>query len=113
TQVLTFFFSSRRRHTRFSRDWSSDVCSSDLGVHHQTGNREADIDNAPDQGIYPATVEGGHQCQDRPEPHPDQAREHADLERQWRSEERRVGKERTPAWSSVTREHKCVSVVAT
>src|SRR5690606_9893726 len=26
-----FFFSSRRRHTRFSRDWSSDVCSSDLG----------------------------------------------------------------------------------
>src|SRR5690606_40390152 len=27
-----FFFSSRRRHTRFSRDWSSDVCSSDLTV---------------------------------------------------------------------------------
>src|SRR5690606_40658098 len=27
----SFFFSSRRRHTRFSRDWSSDVCSSDLG----------------------------------------------------------------------------------
>src|SRR5690606_7985662 len=27
---LSFFFSSRRRHTRFSRDWSSDVCSSDL-----------------------------------------------------------------------------------
>src|SRR5690606_40395431 len=26
----SFFFSSRRRHTRFSRDWSSDVCSSDL-----------------------------------------------------------------------------------
>src|SRR5690606_40088869 len=25
-----FFFSSRRRHTSFSRDWSSDVCSSDL-----------------------------------------------------------------------------------
>src|SRR5690606_40015148 len=25
-----FFFTSRRRHTRFSRDWSSDVCSSDL-----------------------------------------------------------------------------------
>src|SRR5690606_32860376 len=29
--VHKFFFSSRRRHTRFSRDWSSDVCSSDLG----------------------------------------------------------------------------------
>src|SRR3989449_6300146 len=27
---LVFFFSSRRRHTRCSRDWSSDVCSSDL-----------------------------------------------------------------------------------
>src|SRR5690606_39675097 len=28
--AIVFFFSSRRRHTRFSRDWSSDVCSSDL-----------------------------------------------------------------------------------
>src|SRR5690606_40595524 len=28
--VIGFFFSSRRRHTMFSRDWSSDVCSSDL-----------------------------------------------------------------------------------
>src|SRR6266536_1540012 len=27
----SFFFSSRRRHTRSTRDWSSDVCSSDLG----------------------------------------------------------------------------------
>src|SRR5258707_15580825 len=27
---LIFFFSSRRRHTRYWRDWSSDVCSSDL-----------------------------------------------------------------------------------
>src|SRR6266403_5432864 len=27
-----FFFSSRRRHTRSLRDWSSDVCSSDLGI---------------------------------------------------------------------------------
>src|SRR6266511_1177368 len=48
-----FFFSSRRRHTRFSRDWSSDVCSSDLFlgtarfselVHHRSeqhrGNSE-------------------------------------------------------------------------
>src|SRR5688572_31367329 len=29
--VEQFFFSSRRRHTRFDCDWSSDVCSSDLG----------------------------------------------------------------------------------
>src|SRR5690625_7125482 len=28
--VFFFFFSSRRRHTRWPRDWSSDVCSSDL-----------------------------------------------------------------------------------
>src|ERR1041385_4648634 len=28
--IMFFFFSSRRRHTRCSRDWSSDVCSSDL-----------------------------------------------------------------------------------
>src|SRR2546430_10031238 len=27
---MSFFFSSRRRHTRFDCDWSSDVCSSDL-----------------------------------------------------------------------------------
>src|SRR5207245_5339839 len=30
--TLSFFFSSRRRHTRCYRDWSSDVCSSDLLV---------------------------------------------------------------------------------
>src|SRR5699024_12228122 len=29
-RCLFFFFSSRRRHTRSKRDWSSDVCSSDL-----------------------------------------------------------------------------------
>src|SRR2546430_13365594 len=29
--MFFFFFSSRRRHTRFDCDWSSDVCSSDLG----------------------------------------------------------------------------------
>src|SRR5690606_10285629 len=32
-----FFFSSRRRHTRFSRDWSSDVCSSDLAELVEAG----------------------------------------------------------------------------
>src|SRR5256885_10780198 len=30
--VMCFFFSSRRRHTRLQGDWSSDVCSSDLGL---------------------------------------------------------------------------------
>src|SRR5260370_12563250 len=33
---LFFFFSSRRRHTRFKCDWSSDVCSSDLGPTETT-----------------------------------------------------------------------------
>src|SRR2546422_4711976 len=36
---VLFFFSSRRRHTRCSRDWSSDVCSSDLiPARHREGN---------------------------------------------------------------------------
>src|SRR5690606_40094657 len=34
-----FFLSGRRRHTSFSRDWSSDVCSSDLEQQHY-GNRQ-------------------------------------------------------------------------
>src|SRR2546428_1396885 len=33
-----FFFSSRRRHTRSDRDWSSDVCSSDLAVVGGSGH---------------------------------------------------------------------------
>src|SRR5205809_1798688 len=33
--LFFFFFSSRRRHTRCSRDWSSDVCSSDLFLREQ------------------------------------------------------------------------------
>src|SRR5256884_4095261 len=33
--IYVFFFSSRRRHTRCSRDWSSDVCSSDLSTSRQ------------------------------------------------------------------------------
>src|SRR5436309_6069002 len=42
--LLIFFFSSRRRHTRFSRDWSSDVCSSDLTfeIHGITGGFTGD-----------------------------------------------------------------------
>src|SRR2546430_16547403 len=36
---MVFFFSSRRRHTRFDCDWSSDVCSSDLGAAKLSGKR--------------------------------------------------------------------------
>src|SRR5438105_14526366 len=34
--IFFFFFSSRRRHTRSTRDWSSDVCSSDLAKYPDT-----------------------------------------------------------------------------
>src|SRR5690606_21196017 len=45
---LRFFFSSRRRHTRFSRDWSSDVCSSDLGeVMRMSGLTVATVEQEP------------------------------------------------------------------
>src|SRR3989337_3113851 len=40
---VCFLFSSRRRHTRCYRDWSSDVCSSDLGrrcAHPREGREE-------------------------------------------------------------------------
>src|SRR5690606_15816478 len=55
-----FFFSSRRRHTRFSRDWSSDVCSSDLrtggsdGISWGTGRRRlsrSSTGEAPPDGL--------------------------------------------------------------
>src|SRR5207302_7709115 len=42
-RVYNFFFSSRRRHTRFSRDWSSDVCSSDLRQVADVPHRGADL----------------------------------------------------------------------
>src|SRR5438445_6031005 len=38
-----FFFSSRRRHTRYWRDWSSDVCSSDLTVARAVRGRGAAV----------------------------------------------------------------------
>src|SRR2546422_5854862 len=40
--TFCFFFSSRRRHTRCSRDWSSDVCSSDL--EESGGAEQADAE---------------------------------------------------------------------
>src|SRR3712207_2668368 len=48
---VSFFFSSRRRHTRYWRDWSSDVCSSDLrGQRHVEGDPRVVVDvDAVDQ----------------------------------------------------------------
>src|SRR3712207_7722351 len=37
--IVFFFFSSRRRHTRYWRDWSSDVCSSDLALGAEGGKK--------------------------------------------------------------------------
>src|SRR5438445_3623612 len=42
-EVQAFFFSSRRRHTRYWRDWSSDVCSSDLPGDHRKMKRHVGI----------------------------------------------------------------------
>src|SRR2546422_6530023 len=56
---ISFFFSSRRRHTRCSRDWSSDVCSSDLGAinvwaHSDgTGNTETMSNVTASVYLYP------------------------------------------------------------
>src|SRR5216684_7778234 len=46
-----FFFSSRRRHTRCSRDWSSDVCSSDLFIRLAV-NGEVKQDGSTSQFIF-------------------------------------------------------------
>src|SRR3712207_6883674 len=53
-----FFFSSRRRHTRYWRDWSSDVCSSDLEIAFQTKPQIAltQIRAALVQGVSPGVV---------------------------------------------------------
>src|SRR5688572_3341262 len=45
--LFFFFFSSRRRHTRFDCDWSSDVCSSDLGGYQLVGTVLAEVNGTP------------------------------------------------------------------
>src|SRR6266498_2471838 len=47
---ILFFFSSRRRHTRCGRDWSSDVCSSDLGVSEAAADGAAVADRTIGDG---------------------------------------------------------------
>src|SRR5690606_39517710 len=78
-----FFFSSRRRHTRFSRDWSSDVCSSDLLIEKALER----FSGSSYSGIY---KHNGTFC---PEP-----RLTFSIH-EFRSEERRVGKECRSRWS--------------
>src|SRR5690606_39799640 len=87
---LVFFFSSRRRHTRFSRDWSSDVCSSDL--HHPLTR------HLPSQPALRAHRVGGGRP--RVQQHPAALGAAVDVaEVGSRSEERRVGKECRSRWA--------------
>src|SRR5688572_13540081 len=75
----SFFFSSRRRHTRFDCDWSSDVCSSDL--------------TCADPRDPPVLA-----CRSGPPWHPDRAAGRPPPPAPARSEERRVGKECRSRW---------------
>src|SRR5690606_27551877 len=52
--LLSFFFSSRRRHTRFSRDWSSDVCSSDLAAQVSPSDSLSGTTHSPLPSHVPA-----------------------------------------------------------
>src|SRR3712207_8155947 len=86
-----FFFSSRRRHTRYWRDWSSDVCSSDL--------RHA----RPELLVPPALFLAQQDATGVTGQHVNafqwvQERGLGGWDR-WRSEERRVGKECRSRWS--------------
>src|SRR3989449_7712474 len=53
SQPRPFFFSSRRRHTRCSRDWSSDVCSSDLLIERRAATTLDDVD----AHVFPVTLD--------------------------------------------------------
>src|SRR5260370_19978132 len=95
THALFFFFSSRRRHTRFKCDWSSDVCSSDLGseMEGNRGQAEAFLKHGRQKmlaGVLLHVVEA---------PRPVDAAVHFRIRRAARSEERRVGKECRSRWS--------------
>src|SRR5690606_40074446 len=79
-----FFFSSRRRHTRFSRDWSSDVCSSDL--------------YQPEPDCEPIVVFAARLLRDKGLVEFVNAAEMLKKRGVSRSEERRVGKECRCGW---------------
>ena len=54
-QCTFCFFASRRRHTRCSRDWSSDVCSSDLDIEYKDFFTTTDNENEYQDVIRPRT----------------------------------------------------------
>src|SRR2546422_2936564 len=54
-----FFFSSRRRHTRCSRDWSSDVCSSDLQIRAELVESKRRLEEILGRPVTCLSVPGG------------------------------------------------------
>src|SRR5256886_4905449 len=95
---LFFFFSSRRRHTRFDCDWSSDVCSSDLAVGGYRSLRGYHDGRFTGRGKLLGGVEARYVILGIPA-----AAELKIVELKvvafFRSEERRVGKECRSRWS--------------
>src|SRR5438445_5698682 len=96
-----FFFSSRRRHTRYWRDWSSDVCSSDLVLYEHSSCsscssclRDSQVSRSTPKPQSLAIVAAGLHgvAPGAVIQIPLHRRLEAVLERVTRSEERRVGK---------------------
>src|SRR3712207_7293386 len=92
--VLFFFFSSRRRHTRYWRDWSSDVCSSDLG-----GAEDQRVQRPEERRPGAQGDQRVHGRRAMPQVGPRGAVERQPAPHDDRSEERRVGKECRSRWS--------------
>src|SRR5260370_32380470 len=90
---VDFFFPSRRRHTRFKCDWSSDVCSSDLPPCRAEMPDLESLSEAKDDCL---TVVGIAIGSGGPEEVGAFARKHG---LRYRSEERRVGRECRSRWS--------------
>src|SRR3712207_8932476 len=94
-----FFFSSRRRHTRYWRDWSSDVCSSDLVCSPRHKGHDDLTSSPPSSELTPAV---SHESPPSRAGNMERGlRSLRDLTQHLttRSEERRVGKECRSRWS--------------
>src|SRR2546430_7297371 len=95
--TIYFFFSSRRRHTRFDCDWSSDVCSSDLEAEDAAFIEEFESMTAQNPNFTLIPTVTGHKTLAWPYEKGHINRQM--LTRYLRSEERRVGKECRSRWS--------------
>src|SRR2546430_5688681 len=95
--ISVFFFSSRRRHTRFDCDWSSDVCSSDLV--HRFGLREEAVQEVVDPEVVLLLEARVRDAFHHRELLVRMRQAEEELEQVVRSEERRVGKEGRSRWA--------------